>query len=260
MQVTCCQLDIVWENKQANFTRVEQLLSRATVEPNGLIVLPEMFATGFSMNVEAIHEAEHGETAAFLQQLARRTRSWLVAGVTSKGADSRGRNIAAVFSPEGESLLRYTKCQPFSAGGECDHYTAGTEIQTFKCGDFLAAPFVCYDLRFPELFRVAALKGAELLVVIANWPAKRVDHWATLLRARAIENQAYVIGVNRPGKDPFHQYPGRSMVVDPHGNVLGELHDTEGLVQTHIDSATVQAWRRDFPALRDIRKAWFAGV
>jgi predicted amidohydrolase len=114
------------------------------------------------------------------------------------------------------------------------------------------APFVCYDLRFPEVFRSAVRKGAQVMAVIANWPAKRVEHWVTLLKARAIENQAYVIGVNRVGTDPKLTYPGRSLIVDPHGNVLADGGDKEAVIRAEIDAGVVDAWRRDFPALRDM--------
>lgn len=116
------------------------------------------------------------------------------------------------------------------------------------------SPFICYDLRFPEIFRAAALGlGSELLVVIASWPIKRAQHWVTLLQARAIENQAYVIGVNRCGTDPNFTYPGRSMVVDPHGVILVDASDVEGTVSARLDRARVASWREQFPALRDAR-------
>ena len=129
--------------------------------------------------------------------------------------------------------------------------TAGTEIVCFEWGGFVVAPFVCYDLRFPEIFRAAAQRGANLFTVIALWPAKRQQHWLTLLQARAIENQAYVIGVNRVGSEPQFSYAGRSVVVDPHGVIIADAGEQERILTATLDAETVHTWRRDFPALRD---------
>jgi predicted amidohydrolase len=202
MQIVACQLDIAWEDKPANFARVRELLSAATLEPGALVVLPEMFATGFSMHVGTIAEPEDGPTHAFLAGLAKDLQAYVVGGVVTRAADGRGRNEAAVFGPTGAVAARYAKMQPFSLAGETTHYEAGPAVVTFPWHEFTASPFVCYDLRFPELFRRAVRQGAELLVVIANWPLARDAHWLALLRARAIENQCYVVGVNRAGDDP----------------------------------------------------------
>ena len=125
------------------------------------------------------------------------------------------------------------------------------ETALFPWGGFTVAPFVCYDLRFPELFRAAARKGADLLVVIAAWPVKRIEHWLTLLRARAIENQAWVVGVNRCGREPHFIYNGRSVVVDPHGAIVADAGEIEKVLAASVDAEAVRAWRAEFPALRD---------
>jgi len=115
------------------------------------------------------------------------------------------------------------------------------------------APFICYDLRFPELFRMAVRQGAQLYVVIANWPASRVHHWVTLLQARAIENQAYVVGVNRCGSDPKVAYAGRSLVVSPRGVILADAGGGERVLSAELDLAALQAYRAEFPVLQDMR-------
>jgi predicted amidohydrolase len=258
MKVFCCQLDIVWENKIANYKRVSTLLASARPDPGSLVVLPEMFSTGFSMNVPGIQESEPSGTLTFLAQTARESGVCVVAGLVTAGADGRGRNQSVVISPEGREIRRYSKMQPFTLGTESDHYAAGTEVITFPWGGFTCAPFICYDLRFPELFRAAVLKGAQLFVVIANWPVMRAAHWVTLLQARAIENLAYVVGVNRAGSDPMHHYPGRSLVVNPQGEIIADAGVNEGIVSAEIDSETVVSWRREFPALEDMRKIKFS--
>ena len=124
---------------------------------------------------------------------------------------------------------------------------------TFPWGGFTIAPFVCYDLRFPEVFRVAALWGATVLVVIGNWPAPREGHWLALLTARAIENQAYVVGANRCGPDPHAAYTGRSRIVDPRGRVLAEAGRwAPGTIGADLDLEAVEAYRREFPVLADV--------
>jgi predicted amidohydrolase len=149
-------------------------------------------------------------------------------------------------------VARYNKIHPFTLGGESQHYAAGEDLVLTEWAGCKVAPMICYDLRFPELFRSAVRRGAQLFTVIANWPVKREQHWVTLLQARAIENQAYVIGVNRCGTDPKHVYSGRSMIVDPHGNILAEIGNREGMIEAAIDVAALEAWRKDFPALQDI--------
>lgn len=251
MHVALVQLDIAWEDKAANFARVETLLA-ATPPPRGsLVVLPEMFASGFSMNLAVTQQSAAREDETFLAALARKHGVFVVCGVVSPGAGAMGRNESVVFTPAGELAARYAKIHPFSLGGEAQGHEAGTEIVTFPWSGFTVAPFVCYDLRFPEIFRAAASRGANLFVVIALWPVKRQQHWLTLLQARAIENQAYVIGVNRVGTDPDFTYAGRSVVVDPHGVIITDAGEREQVLHAALDLEVVTAWRRDFPALRD---------
>lgn len=253
MKLYCCQTDITWENKTANHGRVEQMLRAGKPERGSLVLLSEMFSTGFSMNVSGILEGDARETEKFLARLARDFEVHVMGGLVTAAADGHGYNQAAVFSPEGKELTRYTKMQPFSFGAETKHYHPGKEPKFFQWHGLTVAPFICYDLRFPELFRAAVRGGAQLFTVIANWPVTRIQHWITLLQARAIENQAYVAGVNRCGADPKYTYNGRSIIVDPHGNILADAGDGERMISADIDPKIVINWRADFPALRDMR-------
>jgi predicted amidohydrolase len=176
-----------------------------------------------------------------------------VAGVAVPGDQGRGLNQAIVAGSSGDIIETYTKLHPFTPGGESEHYQAGKQIVTFKWHEFTVAPFVCYDLRFPEIFREATMRGAEMFLVIANWPIARFEHWITLLRARAIENQAYVLGVNRCGADPQVRYPGRTMLVDPTGVVRADAGDREGLLVADISIDLVKQVREQLPFLRDAR-------
>jgi predicted amidohydrolase len=250
MEAVLVQLDITWENKSANFARVRELLAANAPSPGSLVVLPEMFATGFSCDVKATRQSDPPEGDEFLSSLAREFDCCVIGGVITVGSDGYARNEAVVFGPDG-MLKRFAKIHPFRH--EQEVHTPGSEVATFSWAGFEIAPLVCYDLRFPESFRAAARMGASLMVVIANWPVARIDHWVTLLRARAIENQAYVIGVNRCGRDPELVYTGRSLVVDPHGAVLVDAEDGEKVVSAWLDPVVVSKWREDFPALRDAR-------
>ncbi len=231
----------------------------APIAAPALIVLPEMFASGFSMHVDEIAETADGPTNRFLAELAVEKQCYVVGGVVARAADGRGRNQAAVYDPTGREIGRYDKLHPFSFGQESRHYSGGEDIVLVDCGLWRVAPLVCYDLRFPEIFRHAAQRGATLLVVIANWPAPRVNHWRQLLIARAIENQAYVVGVNRCGNDPQLAYPGSSLIIDPRGEILTQLDKRPGLLTATLDLAGLEAYRRQFPALADIRPEFLGG-
>jgi predicted amidohydrolase len=253
MNIVAVQPDIAWEDKEANYRTVEQMLAGDTIEPDSLIVLPEMFATGFSMQVDQIAEGESSPTEAFLDNLARRYRSTIIGGLVRRASDGRGLNEAVVVGPGGERLTRYAKLHPFSFAGETEHYAPGGFIALFQWGDFTVAPFICYDLRFPEIFREAVQRGADLFAVIACWPNLRERHWMALLRARAIENQAWVVGVNRCGSDPKLTYSGHSQIIDPKGNVIVDADMEQKLIQAMPDHAALVEYRREFPVLEDIR-------
>ena len=136
-------------------------------------------------------------------------------------------------------------------GGETEHYEAGTATTLFRWDGFTVSPFICYDLRFPEHFRKATRAGAQLITVIASWPVARIGHWITLLQARAVENQAYVVGVNRTGDEPDFSYCGRSIVVDPHGQVVFDAGEEEGVGHVTLDPKLPATWREEFPAYHD---------
>jgi predicted amidohydrolase len=245
------QLDIAWEDKPKNHARVKKLLAEARPQRGSLVVLPEMFDTGFTMNVAGASDAARGETKDFLAEIAKQLEVYVVGGLVNSD-QSGGKNEAVVFNPEGRELTRYQKIHPFTRGGEAKHYLAGRQIKMFDWAGFTVCPFICYDLRFPEIFRMATKRGANFFLCIANWPLPREQHWVTLLEARAIENLAYVVGVNRCGRDPKYTYFGRSRVIDPHGKLVAEAGAEERVLSADVDIAAVEEWRKDFPAIADI--------
>ena len=246
----CCQLNPIWEDKASNFENLDALLSQEKIEPHSLIVLPEMFATGFSMDFAKLAEdPADSPTLSFLSQLAQKHRSALLAGLALNRAGILS-NDAVLIDSSGQIVGDYSKIHPFTPSGEGGTGSAGSWVKTMPLGDWTLAPFVCYDLRFPEIFRLAT-PASELLIVLANWPSPRVEHWVTLLKARAIENQAYVIGVNRVGSDPHLNFPGRSLIIDPKGEILAEGGDSVEVLSATLDLAAVQQWRQNFPASQD---------
>ena len=256
MNITAIQLDSVWEDPRANFAKVECLLAASPPAEGSLIVLPEMFATGFSTDLSKTMQGAACETEEFLRTLAMRHHCTAIGGMVNPGTNGRGRNESVTFAADGTLLARYVKQQPFSGltdAGESEVHEAGHEPVLFRLGEFTVAPLICYDLRFPELFREATRRGADLLIVIAAWPEIRIGHWITLLRARAIENLAFVIGVNRTGREPSHACGGRSIVVDPHGEIIADAGTSETIFTASIAHTDVAAWRAKFPALRDAR-------
>jgi predicted amidohydrolase len=251
VRVHLVQMELVWHDRPANHAAARRWLELAKPTPGDLVVLPEMFCVGFSMDVAATHDAS-GDTETFVRDLARTFGVFLIAGNVTK-PDTLGRNEALVADPAGEILGRYHKLHPFRFANEQSHFRGGDGVIAFDWGGVKTSPFVCYDLRFPEVFRLAMKQGAELMVVIANWPTARVAHWLALLTARAIENQAYVVGVNRAGRDPNVEYPGRSVVIDPQGRTIADAGVAAGVVACDLDLAELRAYRTRFPALADVR-------
>jgi predicted amidohydrolase len=252
MQVVAVQLNMAWEDKPANHRRVRELLASEEIQPGSLIVLPELYETGFSMNVAATAQDESLAGEALLRELAAEYASTVLGGVAAPVENGQSKNEAVAFGPDGSELVRYQKMQPFSLSGEDQHYPAGTKHQLFNWHDVCVAPFICYDLRFPERFRPAIQAGAEMIVVIACWPAKRSEHWVRLLQARAIENLAVVVGVNRCGGEPGLVFDGRSCAFDHMGVPLFEADDREQVIKLDVDIEAARRWREKFPALRDM--------
>ena len=252
MRAHLVQLDIAWEDPERNYERVADLLDGAPVEPGDLVVLPEMFDTGFSFNIE--RTADSGRTIAFLVELARDLKATVQGARTVMACHcARATNRATVIGPDGALLAEYSKIHPFSYGHEPERFDGGADVVTYRWEGLVVCPAVCYDLRFPELFRRGLLRGAQAFAVGANWPEARHAHWRALLVARAIENQAFVLGVNRAGNDPNAAYAGGSIALAPRGEVLGELGPEPGVLSVEVDPGALRSWRETFPAWKDVK-------
>ena len=244
-------MDIAWEDPAENFRRAEAQAKVAVDDGARLVVLPEMFATGFSMNAELVSGFAE-ETRGFLSDLAARLAAFVLAGYAEPG-DPRPANVASIFDPSGREILKYRKIHPFSLAGENEHFLGGESVETVEVEGVRVTPFICYDLRFPEPFRAAAL-NTDLFCVIANWPRSRRQHWSTLLRARAIENQVYVLGVNRTGIGSGLDYTGDSVLLDPMGEELSAVEPGSAeCFAGEVNAKEVARIREEFGFLRDRR-------
>lgn len=244
-------MDIAWEDPAENFRRAEAMAVEAVNEGARLVVLPEMFATGFSMNGELVSSFAE-ETRAFLSDLSNRLAAFILAGFAEPG-DPMPANAASIFDPSGREILEYKKIHPFSLAGEEKHFQAGESVETVEVEDVRVTPLICYDLRFPEPFRAAAA-NTDLFCVVANWPQSRRYHWSTLLKSRAIENQAYVLGVNRTGTGDGLGYTGDSAILDPMGETLATIEPgSAGCFTGEVQASMVARVRRQFSFLKDRR-------
>jgi predicted amidohydrolase len=252
MRIGIVQPDIVWEDKPRNYERVRGLVSGLGKGALDLVVLPEMFATGFSMDLARVKETAKGETSCFLKGLARDLDAHVLGGfVEEKG--SKGLNTVALFDPRGTEVLRYVKMHPFTFGGEDRRYHRGEGPCVARVNGVMVAPFICYDLRFPEVFREAMALGAEVFVVPANWPNSRISHFTALLRARAIENLGCAIGVNRIGHGGGLDYDGHSVIFGPLGEELASAGDREEVAVCELDVSVLRKTREQLGFLTDAR-------
>jgi predicted amidohydrolase len=251
LRVAAVQHDIVWEDRDANLVALAPQVEKAAAEGAGLVLFTETFAVGFSMATDRTAEAPGGPTTNWLVEQAGHHGVWVGGSVPirAEGAD-RPRNAFVLAGPGGE-VHRYDKRHPFSFGREDEHFEAGDVAVTVELDGVRATPAVCYDLRFADQFWAQAA-GTDLYVVIANWPSPRQHHWRALLVARAIENQAYVVGVNRVGVDGLGvDHVGGSVVIDPMGEVLADAGAAETIITADIDPAVVADVRTRLPFLQD---------
>jgi predicted amidohydrolase len=255
LRLAALQTEIVWEQPTANFARLVPKLREAAAVGAKLIVLPEMYACGFSMATGEIAEPPDGPSVAFLREQAEALGVWLCGSVPERATveAERPSNTLVLARPDG-TLARYRKRHPFSFADEHLHYAAGDDTLTLDIAGVRTSTFICYDLRFADDFwRLAP--STDLYIVVANWPQRRREHWQTLLRARAIENQAWVVGLNRVGEGNGVVYSGDSMIIDPWGEIVVAASRDETMLLADIDAERVADARQKFPVLADRRPA-----
>ena len=245
MNVYLVQTELKWENPNANLLRLTWHIQQT--QPQSLIVLPEMFATGFTMNPSSHAQSMSDLAVTWMKEMSQ---DRCICGSLSIEENGQYFNrFLAIYN--GEILAQYDKRHLFSYAGEHEHYQSGTDAVTFDFLGWKIAPFICYDLRFPTFINVQA--GVDLMIFVANWPKSRMLAWNALLRARAIENQCYVVGVNRIGNDGNNiPHSGCSQVINFAGDYLIEPQvDREMLLHQYLELGPLTAFRERFPFLRD---------
>jgi predicted amidohydrolase len=251
MRISLVQFSPKWEDKNSNMTKIRKMLRKHS-DPGEVVIFPEMTLTGFTMNTTAMSEKLEGESFSFFSELAKKNCTNVFAGII----EQRWKNCLNTLihcDADGKLKKKYHKIHPFSYSGEDKFYDKGEDIVVTKVDNWKIGLSICYDLRFPELFRLYAKKGVELIINIANWPDSRIEHWRTLLKARAIENQCYIAGVNRVGKDPKLNYNGYSSIFDPLGKEVVSKMDKELIISAEIEKSYVNEVRKKLPFLNDMR-------
>jgi predicted amidohydrolase len=251
LTVAFLQFDQVWQDKRANYARIEAYFQDS---PSiDLVLLPEMFHTGFSMHVGLADDWLESEGLDFLKTLARQHDFSIYTSLMVQEGDKYA-NRGVFIAPNGK-VHTYDKRKSFGLGGEDQYFTSGAQEKIVEFNGWKINLQICYDLRFPELVRNRITRGAEaydLLLYVANWPQKRIAHWDALLKARAIENQCYVVACNRVGNDGNGLvYNGHSQAIDFFGKYLNGPHEHEGLFVVELSKDGLAEGRKILPFLKD---------
>ena len=254
MKVALVQMDIVWENSKANRETAERLMLAA--EKCDIYVLPEMWNTGVTTEPMGVAEPENGETLQWMQRMADKLDAAVVGSIAVKAQDGSYRNRLYFVKPRENvqwsmfNVQWYDKHHLFSYGGETKNYTPGNEYVTVEWRGLRFHLSICYDLRFPIWLRNR--DDYDVLICVASWPSVRMQAWRVLLAARAIENQCYVLGVNRIGKDPYCEYSGGSCVVDPFGFATVAPDNEASVLTQTLDLKRLKSFREKFPVLKEM--------
>jgi omega-amidase len=248
MKITLVQPDILWENKTGNFHKLELMLKEVSGITD-LVVLPEMFTTGFSMQVPGLSESYHDNTFRWMENLSREG-NYAICGSFIVNESNNYLNRFVFITPD-KSDFFYDKRHLFSIAGEDTIFKHGDSRLVIHYRDYRINAIICYDLRFPVWTRNK--NDYDLLICVANWPDKRRETWNTLLKARAIENQCYVVGVNRVGYDNTNTcYAGESVILDPLGRIIaGVKENEEGIATGEISLPDLLNFRKEFPVMKD---------
>ncbi len=251
MKVGLVQFSPIWEDKRKNMVIIDNLVKN--IDPNtSILIFPEMTLTGFTMNSKGVSEEIDGISIKYFIDLASKMRIDIIAGIVE---NDKGQYFNSLFHFSAEGLIKavYRKIHPFTLAQENEYFSSGKEIVTSSYNNHKIGLSICYDLRFPELYRFYSKQKVELLVNIANWPVKRISHWKHLLKARAIENQCFMIGVNRIGNDPYQTYNGSSAIFNPMGEEIILCGNEENIFYADLNFEEVKDVRTKLGFLDDIK-------
>lgn len=252
MKIALIQMNVVQGAKQQNQNQVAQMIAEAAENGAEAVVLPEMWKSGYDFDNLTEHaETVDGSTALFLAEQAKLHDIYLIGGSFTQQAKGNVYNTSLTYAPNGKLINQYSKLHLIGLMREDKYLSAGEHYRAFSLDDTLASVIICYDLRFPELIRTYAVEGASILFVPAQWPVQREEHWLALLRARAIENQMYVAGVNVVGHNENDTFSGKSIIYDPWGEVVAKADDQQQILYGEIDVRLAEKIRREIPVFQD---------
>ncbi len=258
LKITCLQMDILFGKPKENFKAAETMINKALKTQPDVIVLPELWTTGYDLTrLEEIADKDAASAIAFLKRIAKNNQVHLVGGSVANKTEDGVFNTLLVIDKNGNIAHKYSKLHLFKLMNEHLYLTGGSAKGAFTLENRKFAGMICYDIRFPEWIRAHTAEGAEALFVVAEWPLARVSHWRTLLIARAIENQCYVIACNRTGSDPENVFAGHSMIIDPWGEVLAEGSESEEILEADIDLDKVKEVRKMIPIFADRKPEFY---
>lgn len=254
MKIACVQMDISYGNPEINFAKVEKSIREAANHQADVVVLPEMWNTGYALDrLAELADHEGKRTKALLSELARELHIYIVGGSVSTKKGEHFFNTMYVADRSGRLIAEYDKVHLFKLMDEHHFLHAGQAKNTFEIDGITCGGVICYDLRFPEWTRAHVLEGAKVLFIPAEWPAQRIDHWQLLLQARAIENQCFIVAVNRVGEDPNNHFNGHSMVIAPWGDLLLSGNTQAGIDYAELDLKELNRVQKTIPIFRDRR-------
>ena len=254
LNVVCVQMNITFGDPESNFRHAEQLIQQASETKPDILVLPELWTTGYDLSrLSELADRDGIQTTSFIRTLAKQLNIHMIAGSTAKKTEQGITNTMLFVDRHGDVLGEYNKVHLFQPMNEDRYLLPGQDKGLFTLEGITCAGVICYDIRFPEWIRAHTVKGASIVFVTAEWPLARLHHWKSLLISRAIENQCFVVACNRSGSDPVHVFAGHSMIIDPWGNVLAEAGEEEALVSAMLDLQIVDEVRRSIPLFADRR-------
>jgi predicted amidohydrolase len=259
MRISLGQFDVALGRPQDNLEKVKEMVAEAARRDSDLVVFPELWSTGYDLENAAVH-ASRTDLGVFAEVagLALRHKVHILGSCLSFLGEGSFGNTAVLHGPDGELMGQYSKIHLFRLMDEEQYLTAGEHLTLVEAEWGISGLAICYDLRFPELFRAYALGGARIVFLPSEWPHPRLAHWQTLLRARAIENQMYIVACNRIGRSKKAEFFGHSCIIDPWGETVIEGEEEEILLTADIDLAKVDEVRAKIPIFADRRPSLYS--
>lgn len=254
LRIALAQIPVEHGKPEENYKKVAQYLSKAAQAKANVVVLPELWNTGYDLaRLEEIADVEGQRTKEFLQAKAQEYKIDIVGGSVAIKENEQFYNITYIVDKQGKLISEYRKVHLFRLMDEDKYLAAGEQKNVFELSGVKNASFICYDIRFPEWLRTVAKEKLSVIYVVAQWPQTRIEQWKALLIARAIENQTYVVAVNRVGENPDNKFNGHSLIINPLGEVLSDSGDQETLTVYDLDTSKMEEFTQQIHVFEDCR-------